>query len=120
MNDPLQELLNAGAIEQSSFPPNSRYRGVPVAKLEAPGQDPVPYLRRRFISSPERFAEVQQHTVVEGDRIDNVAAQYLGDPELYWQVADANGAMDPAELTEEPGRRLRITLPEGIPGAPDA
>jgi hypothetical protein len=120
VNDPLQELINAGAIETSPFPPNSRYRGIPVAKLELPGQPPVPYLRRRFIPPPERFAEVQRHTVVEGDRIDNVAAQYLGDPELYWQVADANGAMDPAELTEEPGRRLRITLPEGIPGAPDA
>jgi len=120
MNDPLQELLNAGAIETSPFPPNSRYRGVEIARLETPGQDPVPYLRRRFIPPPERFAEVQQHTVVEGDRIDNLAAQYLGDPELYWQVADANGAMDPAQLTEQPGRRLRITLPAGIPGAPGA
>jgi hypothetical protein len=120
VNDPLQELLNAGAIETSPFPPNSRYRGVPVTRLERAGQDPIPYLRRRFIPPPERFAEVQQHTVVEGDRIDNIAARYLGDPELYWQVADANGATDPAELTEVPGRRLRITLPEGIPGAPDA
>lgn len=120
MNDPLQDLLNAGALETSPFPPNSRYRGIPVTKLEAPGRDPIPYLRRRLLPQPERFAEVQQHTVVEGDRIDNVAARYLGDPELYWQIADANGAMDPAALTEEPGRRLRITLPEGIPGAPDA
>ena len=30
---------------------------------------------------------------------------------------DANGAMQPDELTETVGRRLRITLPEGITGA---
>lgn len=120
MNDPLQDLINAGALDTSPFPPNSRYRDVPLAKLEVPGRDPIPYVRRRFISPPERFAEVDRHTVAEGDRIDNVAARYLGDPELYWQLADANGAMDPADLTVEPGRRLRITLPEGIPGAPDA
>src|SRR5262249_3580472 len=114
VNDPLQELLNAGAIGTSPFPPNSPHPGLPVGKLDLPGQAPAPYLRRRFIAPPERFAEGQQHPVGEGDRIDNVAAQYLGDPELYWQVADANGAMEPAELTEAPGRRLRITLPEGI------
>jgi hypothetical protein len=33
-------------------------------------------------------------------------------------VADANGAMRPDELTEEIGRKLRITLPEGVPGTP--
>jgi hypothetical protein len=120
VNDPLQELLNAGALQTSAFPPNSRYHGVPVTRLELPGHDAVPYLRRRFVPPTERFAVVQRHTLVEGDRIDNLAAQYLGDPELYWQIADANGAMDPAELTEEPGRRLNITLPAGIPGAPDA
>jgi hypothetical protein len=35
---------------------------------------------------------------------------------LSWRLCDANGAMRPDELTETPGRRLRITLPEGIPG----
>ena len=74
MNDPLQQLLNAGALETSPFPPNSRYNGIPVAKLELPGRDPVPYLRRRFIPPPERFAVLQRHTVVEGDRIDRVIA----------------------------------------------
>ena len=45
---------------------------------------------------------------------------YLGDPEQFWRVCDANRAMRPDELTETIGRRLRITLPEGIPGAPNA
>lgn len=56
----------------------------------------------------------------EGERLDQVAAKYLGDPEAFWRIADANGAMRPQALTETAGRRLRITLPEGIPGMPNA
>ena len=29
---------------------------------------------------------------------------------------DANGVVDPRELTDPVGVRLRITLPEGVPG----
>ena len=42
------------------------------------------------------------------------SARYLGDPELFWRLCDANVAMRPAELTETIGRRLHITLPEGM------
>ena len=45
-----------------------------------------------------------------------LAAGYLGDAELYWRLADANGAMRPRDLTETAGARVRITLPEGMPG----
>ena len=47
----------------------------------------------------------------------HVAALHLGDPEQFWRIADANGAIAPEQLTDEPGRRLRITLPAGVPGA---
>jgi hypothetical protein len=43
-------------------------------------------------------------------------ARLIGDPELFWQLCDSNGAMQPDELTETIGRKIRITLPEGIPG----
>ena len=33
------------------------------------------------------------------DRLDVMAAQYLGDPELFWRICDANGAMRPEEFT---------------------
>jgi len=101
------------------FPPTSRYANVETAELEiGPGRT-VNYLRRRFMPQPDRFVLLLEHTVVDGDRLDNLTARYLGDPEQFWRVADANGAMRPEELTETVGRRLRITLPEGIPGAPD-
>src|SRR5690242_6159935 len=106
MNDPLQALRDAAALQTSVFPPNSRYRNVAIAKLTRLDKPPVAYLKRRFIAQADRFAVVQRHAVVEGDRIDNLAAQYLGDPELYWQIADANGAIRPSELTEGVGRRI--------------
>lgn len=120
MTDPLQALLESGAIDTSPLAPNSRYRGVGIAALEPPGGDPVSYFRRRFVPQPDRFATLQEHTVADRDRLDNLAARYLGDPEIYWRFADANGALRPDELVETAGRRLVVPLPEGVPGPRDA
>jgi len=120
MSDPLQALLEAGVLNTSPFPPNSRYHGIAVTTLAQTNQEPIAYLKRRFVPPPENFAVVQQHTIVQGDRLDNLAARYLGDAELYWRLCDANGALRPAELSEAPGTRIAITLPEGVPGASDA
>jgi hypothetical protein len=100
------------------FPANSRYQNVETTKLVLPDGTEIVYLKRRFIPPPERFALLQEHVVVQGDRLDNITARYLGDPEQFWRVCDANRAMRPDELTDEIGRRLKITLPDGIPGAP--
>jgi hypothetical protein len=103
----------------NQFPPTSRYFGLETAIWEGPDGKQYIYVKRRFLPSPDRFSLLQEHVVAAGDRLDNLAAQYLGDPEQFWRIADANAAMRPEALTEEPGRRLRITLPEGIPGASD-
>ena len=103
-----------------NFPPTSRYHGIETVLFKTTDGRIIVYLRRRLLPSADRFALLQQHVVVEGDRLDNIAANYLGDPEAFWRIADANSAMRPEELTEETGRRIRITLPEGIPGAPNA
>jgi hypothetical protein len=113
----LQQILQPqGGLERTLFPPTSRYFGIPIAKFETKDGKEVAYLRRRFVPGPERFEMLQEHAVVQGDRLDNIAARYLGDPEQFWRICDANTAMRPEELTETIGRRLRITLPEGIPG----
>lgn len=119
MNDPLKALLDAGVLQTSPFPPNSRYHGLQVAELAGPDGEPLVYVTRRFVPPPERLAVVQEHTTRQGDRLDNLAAQYLGDPELYWRLCDANGALRPDELVDEAGRRLVIALPDGVPGAND-
>jgi hypothetical protein len=80
----------------------------------------IAFPQRRVVPPPENFAVLSEHVVAAGDRIDNLAAQLLGDALQYWRICDANRAISPAELTDTAGRRLRITLPEGIPGASDA
>jgi hypothetical protein len=102
------------------FSPTSRYAGLAVEKLTEPDGRVVAYVVRRFVPAPDRFHVLYEHVVTEGERLDNVTARYLGDPEQFWRVCDANAAMNPSELTATPGRRLRITLPEGIPGVPNA
>jgi hypothetical protein len=102
------------------FPITSRYYAIHIVTRETPEGREVAYLRRRFVPPPERFELLAEHTVTEGERLDNIAAKYLGDPEQFWRLCDANGALRPEELVETVGRRLRITLPEGIPGTPHA
>jgi nucleoid-associated protein YgaU len=115
VTDPMQAVLDMTA-KASLFPVNSRYHGLDTATLETADGRTVVYLRRRFIPRPDRFTTVLEHTVVQGDRLDNIAAKYIGDPEQFWRICDANGVMDPNELTEAPGSKIRITLPEGIAG----
>lgn len=97
------------------FPITSRYYNTPTAELETAKGKKIKYLRRRFVPPPERFELLVEHTVAESERLDTITAQYLGDPEQFWRVCDANGTVQPEELIETVGRRLRITLPEGIP-----
>lgn len=122
MIDPMQAMAIQGIVQPGSwkanlFPITSRYYGLDTATLQMTTGRTIVYLRRRFVPPLERFQLLEEHTVTEGDRLDNITAKYLGDPELFWRVADANNAMNPSELTQLIGRKLRITLPEGISGA---
>lgn len=104
-------------MPNDAFPPTSRYHEVDVATLELPNGRRIAYLRRRFVPPAESFAPVRDHVVRGGERLDHVAAVHLGDPEQFWRIADANGAIAPEQLTDTPGRRIRITLPAGVPAA---
>ena len=94
------------------FNATSRYAGIEIAKLiGADGEEHV-YVRRRFLPPSKASTAMVEHAVVENDRLDNITARYLGDPEQFWRVCDANNALRPEELTAEIGRRLRVPLPE--------
>jgi len=118
--NPLQAFKQANGLTTPMFPPTSRYYGIASAQLTAPDGTVITYLQRRFVPPPENFVTLAEHLVVSGDRPDNLAAHYLGDPQQYWRLCDANGEMNPAELTGTIGRYVRIALPEGIPGGNDA
>ena len=118
--DPVEAFRQASALTTPLYPPGSRYHGLAALHHTRADGTSVAYLQRRILPRPEAFATLQEHAVAQGDRIDNLAAAYLGDPLQYWRICDANRAMRPAELTETIGRRLLITLPEGLPGVNDA
>jgi hypothetical protein len=96
------------------FAATSRYQGIPTAQLPLPDGRTVTYVRRRFPPDPDTLTTIGSHVVAPGERLDTVAARAFGDPELFWRVADAHRVLAPWTLAV-PGRRLRITLPEGLP-----
>ena len=119
MNYPLQQLIRMGAIPAVAFPTDSRYYGSGTLSYTAPNGQSFTYLTRRIVPQPgaPNYATVAQHTVKQGDRLDLLAAKYLGDPLVFWLICDANGAIRPDQLIETPGTILNITMPQGVPGA---
>lgn len=116
-NAALQALMQQIGLKPTLFAPNSRYYGLETGTL--PGFDgaPIVYVRRRFLPKPEELVTAGYHVTLQGDRLDVLAAKYLGDPQFYWRICDANRAMAPQELTEAIGRALRIALASGASSA---
>ena len=98
------------------FPPTSRYSGIEIAELTGENGERVPYVRRRFVPPSSAFELLEEHRVMQNERLDQIAAQRIGDAQMYWMICDANDAIRPEELIETTGRMLRITLPAGVPG----
>ena len=114
-SDPVQMLIDAGAFPDNSFPPNSRYHGAAIGRLKRSADDPgVAYVLRRFIPQARDIGIAGEHIVNAGARPDTLASATLGDPELYWRIADANVVTDPLELTDTPGERVQIPRPNGL------
>ena len=122
MKSPLQALIQMGVVPTVTFPTDSRYYGFKTLTYTTPAGEQISYLVRRMVPQPgaPNFAVVAQHAVKQGDRLDLIAAKYLGDPLVSWLICDANGAIDPNDLVSTAGRVLNITTPQGVPGAPNA
>lgn len=68
------------------FTLTSRYYGLETAEFMTAAGKTVKYVRRRLLPAAERFALLQEHVVSQGDRLDNITARYLGDPEQFWRI----------------------------------
>jgi hypothetical protein len=97
------------------FPVTSRYYGIDTATFVTADGRTVAYLRRRFVPDRTNAVVLAEHVVSQGDRLDNVTARYLGDPEQFWRLCDANNAMQPEELVADShiGHTIRVPLPQG-------
>ena len=120
MKSPLQALLQMGVVPSTSFPTDSRYYNFSTLTYRTPTGQQISYLARRIVPQPgpPNFATIATHIVHQGDRLDLIAAKYLGDPLMFWLICDANGAIEPETLVETPGSTVNITTPLGVPGAP--
>jgi hypothetical protein len=94
------------------FEPGSRYYALPTAIFTRSDGVEVTYVRRRFLPQGERLPTLLEVTYSDGDRLDLIAARTLGAPEHFWRVCDAENAMNPFDLEGQPGRRLRVPLPQ--------
>ncbi len=115
MDKAIQSMVLAAAGTGAPTNPSSRYYGFAVEYFTRADGVQVAYLQRRIIPQPDIYTSLQNYVIVDGDRLDNLAAKYLGDPLLYWAICDANGATDPDELTAQAGRTIQIPLASGIP-----
>ncbi|MFY1652539.1 LysM peptidoglycan-binding domain-containing protein [Solwaraspora sp. WMMB762] len=85
--------------------PGSRYATTPVVAPEAADGVARRVLQPRAVPPTPGVLE---HLVVQGERLDQLAGRFYGDPKLYWLILDANPeVLDPFTLLT-PGRRIRI------------
>jgi hypothetical protein len=122
MNYPLQAMIKLGVVPSVNFPTASRYYATGTLQYTDANGNNITYLAPRFVPQPgaANYAIIAQHTVKQGDRLDLLAAKYLGDPLLFWLLCDANGAVSPDDLLATPGSVLNITMPQGVPGGTGA
>ena len=108
--DPVQLLIDAGAIPTSPFAPAQplRRRGARRCYRARPGRSAAcPMCCGASSRSGATSRSLLEHIVQSGDRPDLLAARTFGDAELYWRIADANAVTDPFELTDTLGRARR-------------
>ncbi|WP_255954122.1 hypothetical protein [Streptomyces odontomachi] len=100
------------------YPRSSRYHDAEIGVHTQPDGTEVRYTKRRLLPPLDAAADgTVPHTVSEGERPDLLAQRYLGAPDQWWQIADANPVLDPHELTAEPGRTIDVPLPGGFPAS---
>jgi hypothetical protein len=94
------------------FDYKSRYYALETATYTTGDGKAIAYKRRRFLpqqKDQQLLAEIQ---VEQSDRLDLISNRTLGDPEQFWRICDANDAMNPFDLTAEPGLHLRVPVPQ--------
>lgn len=83
----------------------SRYaRTEVIAALDSRGETARALELRRIPPTPG----VLEHVVVEGERLDQLAQRFYGDPLKSWLILDANPEELNPFLLLRPGRRIKV------------
>lgn len=94
------------------FDPSSRYYALETATHLAEDGREIAYKRRRFLPRADELKVVAEITLVQGDRLDLIAARLLGDPLQFWRVCDANTALNPFDLGARTGSLVLVAAPQ--------
>lgn len=94
------------------FEPASRYYVLEDATYVDKQGHHITYKRRRFLPQGTQLPLLTEVTVMPGDRLDLIAARTLQAPDHFWQICDANNALNPFTLTEQVGNVLRVSPPQ--------
>ena len=82
----------------------SRYAGTVVIQASTVAGERRALALRRIPAAPG----VLEHIVMDGERLDQLAARFYGDPVKYWLLLDANAdELNPLALLR-PGRRIAV------------
>ena len=85
MDPVIQSMVAAAAGTGAPTNPNSRYYGAGVEFFTMANGTQVAYLSRRIIPQGTSTRRPQLFRR-RGDRLDNLAYKYLGDPILFWMI----------------------------------
>ncbi len=96
------------------FEPTSRYYALETVQMTTSDGRGIAFKRRRFLPQGDALPLLASAPIGSGERLDLFTARTLGDPEQFWRICDANNAMRPTELTDEPGRVLRVPVPQPV------
>ena len=96
--------------------PNGRYANSRQAELERPDGSTVRHVVPPILPHPEDHAPARIHRVSDSDRADIIAAQTYGQATAWWMLANANTAAHPDQLTDPPGTRRVIPMPDTTRG----
>jgi hypothetical protein len=91
---------------------SSRYYAIENTTFTTAEGRTIVFKRRRFLPQGGALPLLAEVTVMQDERLDLVAVRTLGDPLQFWRIADANDAMDPFDLVEPSGQRLRVPVPQ--------
>lgn len=88
----------------------SRYQNVETDSIVNEQGVTLQFKKTRFIpDTPARLGVI----VRQNERLDHIAARVYDDPERFWRICDANLAMWPDDLVQQPGVTLLAPPSEG-------
>lgn len=94
------------------FEPTSRYYNLEDVKVTNADGVEIVYKRRRFIPPFAAHVLLGEVVVQQGERLDQITARALGDPEQFWRICDANAVINPLDIAAEPGTRIKVPRPQ--------